>query len=369
VPKLRIGIISANWGAQAHLPAWRRLGDAVEVTAICTSRRETAEAAAGKHGVARPFWDFREMCADPDIDIVDCGTRPVLRQQMVAAALAGGKHAVNQIPFAVSAEAAQAMANAQARAGRVGIVAASILGLPQLAQMKALIEEGYLGELFQVDCRWNISLFNPPVPGFAWPWFSDPAEGVGVTRNQASHMLHALLHLFGPIARVAGQARTFVKTWRASEGEIVEARTDDTMTGLVEFRSGGLGTVSTSWVATDSPGFAIEALGRDGYLRLSCNNYPNAAETVLIGARSNPLVRPTARPLALPEELLQVGGRRAEPEAGSQVLSMARLYAGMVRAIREGGEPPGSFARAAEVQQIVEAFYVASAERRWVETV
>ena len=42
---LKVGIISANWGAMAHLPAWRSL-PGVEVTSICTSRQETAEAAA-----------------------------------------------------------------------------------------------------------------------------------------------------------------------------------------------------------------------------------------------------------------------------------------------------------------------------------
>ncbi len=41
---LRVGIVSAGWGAFAHLPAWRAI-PGVEVTAICTSRQETAEAA------------------------------------------------------------------------------------------------------------------------------------------------------------------------------------------------------------------------------------------------------------------------------------------------------------------------------------
>jgi predicted dehydrogenase len=365
--KLRVGIISANWGVETHLPAWRALGDEVEVAAICTSRRETAEAAAGAHGVPRPFWDFRAMCADPDIDIIDCGTRPRLRQEMVAAALAGCKHVVNQIPFAVSAQAAEAMADQQRRAGKVGIVAASILGLPQLGLMKRMIEEGYLGEVFQVGCRWNISLFNPPVPNFAWPWFSDPAEGVGVTRNHGSHMLHAMLHLFGPIERATGEVETFVKEWSPGAGETVQARTDATLTGLVRFRSGALGQVSTSWVAVDSPGFVIEAFGRDGYMRLSSEKYPSAHGTVLVAARANPQVRPTARPVPLPDEFLTAGGARLEPEPGSQVLSMARLYEGMLGAIRSGGEPLGSFTRAAEVQRIVEAFYAASVSHSWVE--
>ena len=64
---LRVGIISANWGTKSHLPAWRSV-PGVEVTSICTSRRETAEAASGVHSIARPFWDYEAMCADPDID-------------------------------------------------------------------------------------------------------------------------------------------------------------------------------------------------------------------------------------------------------------------------------------------------------------
>ena len=65
--RLRVGIISANWGVQAHLPAWRTLRDDIEVTAICTAHQETAAAAARDHGIARPFWDYRAMCADPEI--------------------------------------------------------------------------------------------------------------------------------------------------------------------------------------------------------------------------------------------------------------------------------------------------------------
>ena len=71
---LRVGIVSATWGAFAHLPAWRAI-PGVEVTAICTSRRETAEAAQQRLGLPRAFWNAEEMCADRDIDIVDLGTR------------------------------------------------------------------------------------------------------------------------------------------------------------------------------------------------------------------------------------------------------------------------------------------------------
>src|SRR5438552_10266042 len=103
--KLRVGIISANWGAYAHLPAWRTLPD-VEVAAICTAHEETARAAAAQHGIAKPYWDYRRMFEDRDLDLIDIGTRPSLRNDMVCAALMAGKHVYNCIPFATGVEPA-----------------------------------------------------------------------------------------------------------------------------------------------------------------------------------------------------------------------------------------------------------------------
>src|SRR4051794_7829999 len=64
---LRVGIISANWGVAAHLPAWRAHPD-IEVAGICTAHQETAEAAAAANHIPRAFWDYRRMSQDPDID-------------------------------------------------------------------------------------------------------------------------------------------------------------------------------------------------------------------------------------------------------------------------------------------------------------
>src|SRR5262245_24117736 len=110
--KLRVGIVSANWGAIAHLPAWRTL-DNVEVTAMCTSRQESAEAAARQFQIDRPFWDVEAMCADPDIDIIDAGTSPIQRETMVATALKHGKHVMNQVPFAASLDGARKLVELQ----------------------------------------------------------------------------------------------------------------------------------------------------------------------------------------------------------------------------------------------------------------
>jgi len=82
---LRVGVIGANWGLN-HIDAWRAV-PGVEVAAICTSRRDTAEAAARETGVPRAMWDAQQLLADPTLDIIDVTPRPSIRAPLALQAL------------------------------------------------------------------------------------------------------------------------------------------------------------------------------------------------------------------------------------------------------------------------------------------
>jgi len=368
--KLRVGIVSANWGAIAHLPAWRLLGNA-EVTAICTSRQQSAEAAAKQFAVARPFWDFEAMCADPDIDIIDAGTNPILREKMVTAALNAGKHVVNQLPFAPSLEGAERLVTLQREKGVVGAAACSVVGLPHLALMKEMIDEGYIGDVFQVHCSWQMSFFLKIFPGFPYTWFGKSGLGVSVTRNQGSHMLHALRHVFGPIQSVVGRMETQLKTWDLPSGETMQVETDDTSHALLRFANGAMGTLTTSWTAADCPGFSIDAFGNKGRLRLEALRYPSVDSAKLYAAKSDFALAPSGHEVPVPERLCMVDGRvvEADPNDGSggQRVSLARLFDGFAQAVRNGGEPSASFTRSLEVQRTIEALYESNRRKAWVD--
>src|SRR5579862_2546732 len=185
---LRVGIISANWGTFAHLPAWRSISG-LEVVAVCTSRRESAETAARKHHIACAFWDAQEMVAHPDIDIVDCGTRPSLRDPMVLGALRHAKHVYNAIPFATDIDRARALRDAWNSSGKVGVVDAYSQWLPAHRLVKEMLDERFLGEPFGGTCQFNLSLFNTPHPHFPYNWFSQAGLGVSAVRNLGSHAL------------------------------------------------------------------------------------------------------------------------------------------------------------------------------------
>jgi predicted dehydrogenase len=369
--KLRVGIISANWGMQSHMPAWRLQPDA-EVVAVCTSRQETAEAAAREFGIERPFWDYEAMCADPDIDVIDCGTNPALREKMVMAAIANGKHAVNQLPFAMSGEAATRIAEAQQAAGVKGIAAAGMVGLPQVAYIRDLIADGAIGEVFQVHCSWNLSYYLPIIPQFPYVWFGKSGHGVSVTRNQGSHLLHLLRHLLGPVEALTANMDTRLKQWRLDDGTMMDVETDDTLHALLRFSSGVMGNLTTSWTTVDSPGFALDLFGSKGRLRLEGFRFPGAFNSRLYRAEVAHGMAPTGQEIPLPQEYLRLGDQildpsfAKDPAAGEQLPSMTRLFRSMADAIANDSEPLASFGRAKEIQLMVEALYLAHQEGRWV---
>ena len=366
-PPLRVGIISAAWGAKAHLPAWRSL-DGVEVTAICTSRPETAAKAAEDFSVARAFHDFRAMAADPEIDIVDCGTRPPLRFEMVMAALGAGKHVYNGIPFAKDLADARAMHAAWLSAGTVAVVDAFMQAVPAMMQMKAMIEAGWIGEVFGADIAFEVPLFSAAqtnVPGYVW--FADPANGASAGRNLGSHMLHLLVHFFGPVAAAAADQSLALKAWPLDGGTIRPA-VPDRASILLRHASGLPTRLEANWCKIGGDGFRFSAWGSKGRIEARAPVFPMAHDTRLFGTRDAGLGCAAMGEIAVEPEYLAVRGCRAvadRPETG--LLALASIFAAMRDAIGGAGAAAPDFAQALHVQEVVEAAMLASSERRWID--
>ncbi|ALJ12900.1 Gfo/Idh/MocA family protein [Sphingopyxis macrogoltabida] len=366
-PPLRVGIISAAWGAKAHLPAWRSL-DGVEVTAICTSRPETAAKAAEDFKVARAFHDFRAMAADPEIDIVDCGTRPPLRFDMVMAALAAGKHVYNGIPFAKDLADARAMADTWQSARTVAVVDAFMQAVPAMVQMKAMIDAGWIGEVFGADVAFEVPLFSAAqtnVPGYVW--FADPANGASAGRNLGSHMLHLLVHFFGPVASVTADQSLTLKAWPL-EGETIRPAVPDRASMLLRHASGLPTRLEANWCKIGGDGFRFSVWGSKGRLEARAPVFPMAHDTRLFGTQNPALGSAAVGEIAIQPEYLAVPGCRAvadRPETG--LLALASIFAKMRDAINGDGAAAPDFAQGLHVQEVVEAAATASHERRWID--
>lgn len=366
--KLKVGIISAAWGAIAHLPAWRSLDD-VEVVAICTSRPETAKEAAEKFGVELAFSDYVAMANDPRIDIVDAGTRPPLRLPMVGAALNGGKHVYAGMPFGMNAAESRQMELLRREKNLIGAVDAFIQATPAARLMRRMIGEGYLGKLSGVRCTFHLQLFTETsvnVPGYAW--FADASQGATVLRNLGGHALHAIVSLFGNITEVIGHGRRTLDRWPMPDGSVLHPEIDDNAVALFRLGDGTVGQLSTVWNATDGSGFTLEAWGGKGRLVLHSPTFPQADNTTLSAGLPGGLMDHTLAPVVIPESFKQVrGGSLHADTAPAATFPMATIFRGMVDAIRGGGAAEPGFDQALHVQTVVDAIERSYAERRWVE--
>lgn len=365
--KLRVGIISANWGIAAHLPAWRANPD-VEVVGICTAHQETAEAAAAANGIPMPFWDYREMAKHADIDIVDVGTRPNLRYDMCLAAFGAGKHVYNGIPFADSMEHARALGAAQARCGKVGSVDAYSEHLPPIAFAKELVEAGEIGDLYSVTCTLQMSLFNSQVSQFPYNWFWNKDAGCSALRNLGSHAINVLYYLFGEVEAVVAENEICLKEWTfIDNGQTVTPQVEDTANVLLRFGKGGMGVLAPAWCAIGGRGFLVDAFGSRGRLVLESPGMPSNGTRVSLAR----LGEMTPTELTVPDRFreragIAITGKPDSPAFAGPHFAMALSFADMLEAICTGrGSRPG-FAQAVHTHAAIEAAERSGREGRWV---
>lgn len=376
---VRVGIVGANWSLKVHGSAWRLL-PGVEVAAVCTAHRETAEAAAAQFGIGKAYWDVAQMAADPELDIIDVGSRPAYRYDMVMAALQAGKHVYNALPFAVDLAKARAMFEAQRARRRVGVVDAQFRWVPAALHMKALVEQGYLGR----PQGFNIQLLLPLMahdghvyPHAVWPeggvspylWLGDPASGASAWRNFGSHSLLLLRHLWGEVEEVAGQLQTGIDTWHLPDGSVIRPATADLGVATLRLANGAIGSLQCGWAVPDGPVLRVELWGDRGRLLLTDPTFGDGISARLYAgdARKRAFGAEAGAWLEIPEALYRVPGTPFDKaSAPPYMVSMTRLFADMLEAVRESREGSPSFEEAWRTQRVIEAMSLSHQARRWI---
>ncbi|SHL57754.1 Gfo/Idh/MocA family protein [Roseibium suaedae] len=115
--KIRVAVIGAGIG-KAHVTSYAEVPDLFEVRAVCDLNPERAQEGAALAPGAKAVTSFEEVCADPQIDLVDICLPPQLHARMTLAALEAGKHVVCEKPLAGSIADVQKMKAVAARTGK-----------------------------------------------------------------------------------------------------------------------------------------------------------------------------------------------------------------------------------------------------------
>src|SRR5438874_6033648 len=98
----------------AHIPALRALSD-FDIAAVCTTRQESAEAAAQHFGIPLAFSNPEDLARHPDVDLVTVSVKVPDHYRPVMVAIDAGKHVYCEWPLGRNIAEAQEMLEAAER--------------------------------------------------------------------------------------------------------------------------------------------------------------------------------------------------------------------------------------------------------------
>src|SRR3954463_11627432 len=149
--KIRLGIIGANpdrgWAAQAHIPALRSLPDDFEITALSTTRRESADAAGKRFGVPAAFDNHQELVNSPAVDVVAITVKVPHHLELATAALEAGKAVYCEWPLGNGLKEAETLAALATKTGVLAVVGLQARSAPPVAYVHDLVRQGYVGDV------------------------------------------------------------------------------------------------------------------------------------------------------------------------------------------------------------------------------
>jgi len=251
--RIGVGLIGyepgRSWAASAHVPALRAL-DAYAITAVATTRQDSAEAAAQDIGltVDAAFTDPTALARDPRVDLVVVTVKVPHHRALVAAALDAGKHIFCEWPLGNGLADAETMAADARRAGVANMVGLQACVAPAVQQARAMIAEGYVGEVLSTTLigsgmQWGSMVDRPNA------YVVDRANGATLLTIPFGHTVDALCYTLGefrslsattairqPEVRRTDTGETLAKT--AEDQIIVGGTLESGATAAIHYRGG-----------------------------------------------------------------------------------------------------------------------------------
>lgn len=212
--RIGVGLIGTGYMGKCHALAWNsvkavfRDGPRPRLVHLAEANAELARQRAEEFGFEKSTGDWRELIADPDVDVVSVTTPNAFHAEMAIAALEAGKHVWCEKPMAVGYAEAERMEAAARASGRVAILGYNYIQNPMIRQIGELIATGSIGTVNHVRVEMDEDFMADPEALFYWK--SEASSGYGALDDFAVHPLSLLQTLFGNPTRVfAHQAKPY----------------------------------------------------------------------------------------------------------------------------------------------------------------
>src|SRR5437762_9776077 len=329
--RIRVGIIGANpdrgWAAQAHIPALKSLSDDFEITALSTSRRESADAASKRFGVPLAFDNHQELVKNDAVDVVAVTVKVPYHLELATAALDAGKAVYCEWPLGNGLNEAEALAALAKKKGVLAVAGLQARSAPAVAYVRDLIQQGYIGEVLSTTLIGSGMGWSPTVE-LDKAYLNDKQNGATMLSIAVGHAADALCYCLGEVRELSATTTMRRKSFTiAGNGEPRPMRTEDqvAVSGLLE--SGAAFSIHYRGGVSRATNLLWEINGTEGDLQLTAaGGQAQIFEMTVLGGKGE---QPSVGALPVPEKY------QLAPPLGPAT-NVAQAYVRFARDYREG---------------------------------
>ena len=194
-----VAIVGLGLIAQTHAEAYRRLGDSVDLVAVCDIDRTRAEAFAAEHGTRARF-ELQEVLADPAVDVVDLILPHHLHHQAALAVIDSGRHLIIEKPVAGTHAEAVDICGRAAAAGIHFMIAENTRYAAAYMAAERVLRAGEIGEV--IHARTTLRSNEKEHLSQQDNWRTRYALGGGLILDTGAHSFYLLKWLLGDFEEV-----------------------------------------------------------------------------------------------------------------------------------------------------------------------
>jgi predicted dehydrogenase len=374
--RLKVGVVGIGFIGAAHVDAIRRVPYA-EVVAVASSTPERARRHADELGIDRAYGDYRELLADPDVDVVHNCTPNLWHFPVNLATIQAGKACFSEKPLTMNSEEAVELVRVARETGVPTAVNFNHRGFPQVQEARVLIADDQIGPVHAVHGSY---LQDWALLETDFGWRMDSAIG-GATRVVAdigSHWMDLAQNVTGSrIVAVMADFQTIFQTRMRPERAAVtfergagpagpatpvQIDTEDFASVLVRFENGARGSFTVSQISAGRKNrLSLEVDGGQGAFAWCSEE----SEFLWRGSRAEPARSIQRNPrMAVMRELSRLPAGHAEGWSDALV----NVVRGFYQQVQGEAQRPwvATLAEGAYGMRLVEATLTSSREERWV---
>jgi predicted dehydrogenase len=158
---VRWGILATGGIASAFTADLIDLPDA-EVVAVASRSEESAKAFGERFGIPRAYGDWNALAQDEDVDVVYVATPHTAHRTAAGLCLAAGRNVLCEKPFTLNVREAEELVALAREHGRFLMEAMWMYCNPLVRRLKALVDDGAIGEVRSVQADFGLAGPFPP---------------------------------------------------------------------------------------------------------------------------------------------------------------------------------------------------------------